>query len=147
MDYFIVELEQEQKIGIPLNSIQEVISIAQQDICPIPGVKNSLLGVINQRGKLLWLLDLSKLLLEFKQVVKRFNKLTVLITNLSNIRVGLVVQKLDEIKEVQVITNLSLSSNITNKSNYLKSLSLLEDEQTLQVLDLDILKNYLQETI
>ncbi|WP_204368655.1 chemotaxis protein CheW [Neosynechococcus sphagnicola] len=47
---------------LPLDRTSEVISLQRGDICPIPGVAASLLGVVNQRGKLLWVLDLSDLL-------------------------------------------------------------------------------------
>lgn len=38
------------------------MTLTLEQICPIPGVAPTLLGVANQRGKLLWVLDLSGLL-------------------------------------------------------------------------------------
>ena len=60
-DYFYVELRQAVKLAIPLESTTEVISVFRREICPIPGVAPALLGAINQRGRLLWVLDLSEL--------------------------------------------------------------------------------------
>lgn len=60
-DYFYVELRQAVKLAIPLESTTEVISVFRREICPIPGVAPALLGAINQRGRLLWVLDLSQL--------------------------------------------------------------------------------------
>jgi len=82
MDYFIVELSQQQKIAIPLNEVKEVMSINYTDICPIPGVKNSLLGIISQKGSLLWLLDLSQLLHDFQLLTNKFHSLTILVTKI-----------------------------------------------------------------
>ena len=61
-DYFYLQLRQSVRIIIPLERTTEVISLTRGEICPIPGVSPALLGVVNQRGKLLWVLDLSDLL-------------------------------------------------------------------------------------
>ncbi len=50
------------KVALPLESTVEVISLKRGEICPIPGVAPALLGVVNQGGRLLWVLDLSDLL-------------------------------------------------------------------------------------
>lgn len=61
-DYFHVQLRQAMEVVLPLNSAVEVITLNQKEICPIPGVSPALLGVVNQRGKLLWVLQLSDFL-------------------------------------------------------------------------------------
>jgi len=107
MDYFIVDLVQEKKVAIPLNQVQEVININYGDICPIPGVNDSLLGVINHRGNFLWILELSRFLVNESLPNLSLNTLTVLLTKIKHNNLGLVVQKLGEIKPVsQVSTSL-----------------------------------------
>ena len=61
-DYFYVQLRQSVKVALPLVSTAEVISLRRGDICPIPGVAPALLGVVNHRGRILWVLELSDLL-------------------------------------------------------------------------------------
>jgi len=61
-EYFCVQLRESLKVGLPLEHTAEVISLSRGEICPIPGVASSLLGVVNQRGRLLWVLELSDLL-------------------------------------------------------------------------------------
>ena len=61
-DYFHVQLRQGMEVVLPLDSAVEVITLNQKEICPIPGVSPALLGVVNQRGKLLWVLQLSDFL-------------------------------------------------------------------------------------
>lgn len=61
-DYFFVQLRQSLKVALPLDSTREVISLTYGEICPVPGVSPALLGVANQRGKLLWVLELGDLL-------------------------------------------------------------------------------------
>lgn len=61
-DHFYLQLRQSVRVVIPLERTTEVISLTRAEVCPIPGVSPALLGVVNQRGKLLWVLDLSDLL-------------------------------------------------------------------------------------
>lgn len=62
MDYFHIQLRQSVTVLLPLQSTAEVMTLTRGGICPIPGVAPALLGVVNQRGKLLWVMDLSDLL-------------------------------------------------------------------------------------
>jgi twitching motility protein PilI len=80
-DYFHLQLRQEVSLLIPMTNTVEVISQTRGEICPLPGVSPNLLGVVNQRGRLLWVLELSDLLgLEQKEIRSRSqDKLTILI--------------------------------------------------------------------
>lgn len=62
LDYFHVDLRQSVTVLLPLDSTVEVITLNMGQICPIPGTPPAVLGVVNQRGRLLWVLDLSDLL-------------------------------------------------------------------------------------
>ncbi len=61
-DYLQVCLSKKESLLIPTTNAVEIISRKRSDICPIPGLLFSLLGVVNQRGRLLWVLDLASLL-------------------------------------------------------------------------------------
>lgn len=61
-EYFRVCLESELSILVPITYVVEVIASNRRDVCPIPGVVPALLGVINYRGQLLWILKLSDFL-------------------------------------------------------------------------------------
>jgi twitching motility protein PilI len=61
-EYFCIQLRQSTQLVLPLKRVAEVISLTWGDICPIPGVPSALLGVVNQRGQLLWVLELGDLL-------------------------------------------------------------------------------------
>ncbi|WP_330203454.1 chemotaxis protein CheW [Cyanobacterium sp. Dongsha4] len=146
MDYFIVELTNQKKIAIPLEKIQEVITANYADICPIPGVKNSLLGLISQRGILLWLLDLSLLLQNVPSFSNRLSSSTILVTKLGKNNVGLIVKKLGEIKDFLQDNisqdNLEKSSSIPLLNEYLDSF-IHNEKELLPILNLANIQTYL----
>ncbi len=47
---------------IPLEDLQATIKISLSEILPVPRMKDSLLGIINYRGKATWVLDLAHLM-------------------------------------------------------------------------------------
>lgn len=61
-EYFHVELPRRVNVAIPLGQTAEVLSVEPRNICLVPGVSAALLGISNQRGRLLWMLDLLQLL-------------------------------------------------------------------------------------
>ncbi|MBO9998698.1 MAG: chemotaxis protein CheW [Cyanobacteria bacterium SID2] len=61
-DYFKIRVSRSVRVALPLSYIDAALQIDRQLVCPIPGVPPGLLGVINRRGTLTWLLDLSHFL-------------------------------------------------------------------------------------
>ncbi len=61
-DYFRVRVSGSVRVALPLKNIETVLQIDRQLICPIPGVPSGLLGVVNRRGILTWVLDLGHFL-------------------------------------------------------------------------------------
>lgn len=57
-DYFVVRLLGGALWAVPLERAVGTLAVAPSEICPVPGVDSALLGAINQRGQLLWVLDL-----------------------------------------------------------------------------------------
>lgn len=102
LDYFQVEIEQSKQLAIPLNQTTEVFSVQRGEICPIPGVKPSLLGVISKRGNLLWMLDFNRMLgmVSGHKKLHYQDKLTTIILTKNEQKVGCVVNKLKGIIEI-----------------------------------------------
>ena len=61
-EYFHIQLQPNTELLIPLEHTGGAISLPAEQICPIPGIPPAVLGVVNQRGKLLWVIQLSSLL-------------------------------------------------------------------------------------
>lgn len=62
VDYFWIDVGLALTVAVPLAKTREVLSFPLGSLCLIPGVRPELLGVSNQRGNLLWVLDLPRLL-------------------------------------------------------------------------------------
>ncbi len=61
-DYFYIKLGQDIRFALPVAQVQGVLTLHPREICPLPGMNPAVLGVANQRGKLLWILDLANFL-------------------------------------------------------------------------------------
>jgi len=96
IDYFKVELAQSQPLAIALDKTAEVLTLQRSEICPVPGVRPELLGVSNQRGKLLWFVDLSAILqiASPSSQSSRREKITAIVLSLENFKVAGVVANL-----------------------------------------------------
>lgn len=144
MDYFVVELKQKQKIGIPLDMVGEVIAVNCGEICPVPGVKSSLLGVINHRGKLLWLLDLTSLLGIIDQTQKKVTNLTILVTKFQEKQFGLVVTRLKEIINISEEEELNKLTDL-EENKYIKAQSKFNEKEVLSLINIPSVYNYIHD--
>ncbi len=61
-EYFKVKVSGSVQVALPLAHVETVLQLNPQLICPIPGVSPGLLGVVNRRGTLTWVVDLSHFL-------------------------------------------------------------------------------------
>ena len=145
-DYFCCQLRQSVKVLFPLESTEEVISLTYEEICPVPGVSAALIGVVNQRGKLLWVLELSDLLQiePDKKSRRSLDNLTLLV--LSNSRnsdqqLGCVISHLEGIIPVDLqVQSLIYDSHLAGKE--LNTSSIVLDNEKHTLIDVQaILKN------
>lgn len=83
-EYFYIQLSTTELL-LPLEHTEGAVSLTSVQICPIPGIPNSVLGVVNQRGKLLWVLELSNLLGlgQTPRLTPKYNFTAVVLTDLA----------------------------------------------------------------
>lgn len=115
IDCFNVTLGADFTLAIPLARTAEVLSFQLSELCPIPGICPELMGVHNQRGALLWVLDLQLLLQEaVSRPVPRppgeTTKAVVLVQE--DLRVAAVVSKLRGLAAVDLDELAAVSSSI-----------------------------------
>lgn len=61
-DYIKIRVSGAVRLALPLNAVDAALQIDRQLVCPIPGVVPGLVGVVNRRGTLTWVLDTSQFL-------------------------------------------------------------------------------------
>lgn len=140
IDYFKVELAQSQPLAIALDKTAEVLTLPRSAICPVPGVKSELLGVSNQRGKLLWFVDLSAILQIASPSLRRSrqDKITAIVLSSENFKVAGVVANLKGIidldsKDFQPHPHPCLLAQTTLDDSPLRILDVESVFQTLQL--------------
>lgn len=85
---------------LPLQAIAEVKQLAIADILPVPDIANSVLGVCNWRGEILWLVDLNALIGErpLWEQVPRLEQPTAIVVQSAQHSIGLVVEHVDDLE-------------------------------------------------
>ena len=147
-DYFFVQLGRGNKVVLPLNSVKEVISLSYNEVCPIPGVTPALLGVVNQRGKLLWVLDLGNLLnlpASIENIRLQANLTLLVLNDRHNERqVGCVVSALKGIVTLESTEFQTLDKqSSTALTSFFLAIALIAQE-TVAALDINAILNHIQ---
>ncbi|MCT7997288.1 chemotaxis protein CheW [Laspinema sp. C5] len=69
--YAGLQLSPKVQVVVPMEQVVEEITLSRRQICPIPGVPEAILGVVNIAGKLLWVIDLADFLTEVLGLMRR----------------------------------------------------------------------------
>ena len=139
--YLKIQLDAQTLALLPLKETQEVIVIPSRRITPIPNMPSYVLGLLNQRNRVFWMVDLAKLLglISVSEYVQQYN---VAIIRANDVPLGLLIQdikgvfrfNLDEIQSPLGV----VSSNLIP---YLRG-SVIEDNKILFVLDTEAIINH-----
>lgn len=94
--YLKMQLDSQTLAAIPMHQVQEVIVTSRTKITPIPNMPNSVLGLINQRSRIYWVIDLAHLLgiAPLNSDVKEFY---LILLRVSDLILGLAVQTAKEV--------------------------------------------------
>ncbi|AFY82231.1 chemotaxis protein CheW [Oscillatoria acuminata] len=69
--YATLQLSPTVQVVVPKEQVVDEITLLRRQICPIPGVPEAILGVVNISGKLLWVIDLADFLTEVLGLMHR----------------------------------------------------------------------------
>ncbi|MDR9403948.1 MAG: chemotaxis protein CheW [Halothece sp. Uz-M2-17] len=151
-DYFQITVRQSLGLLIPISETVEVVTCLRKEICPIPGVVPPLRGVLNQRGRLLWIFGLGDAL-NLPQTTKRRraqDQLTVVILSSqteANIRLGAVVSSLQGIITLSEAAFGEVPSQFRPQARrFLTGITTVNERKTALV-DTASIFQYLQQTI
>ncbi|MDX2214193.1 MAG: chemotaxis protein CheW [Oculatellaceae cyanobacterium bins.114] len=91
-------LTEQETALLALESIQEVLRVSVDNILPVPGTADSVLGVYDHRGEILWLVNLSQPL-GFPEADGQFTTiLTVIVIKQDGVSLGAVVRRVTDIE-------------------------------------------------
>lgn len=104
--YLNIQIDSLTKAILPMTQIQEVIVTEIEAITPIPNMEPYVLGLLNQRNKAVWLIDLAA---KFNLTQLNLEKQTcnVIIINLGKKSLGLAVEKVNGM--IKVLPELIIS--------------------------------------
>ena len=125
--------------GLKIQYVNEIIVF--QEITKIPESEDYIKGLINLRGKIIPVIDVR---LRFKQEPFEYNDRTcIIVVNVKNIVVGLIVEKIAEVVEIQeenIIPSPSVGKADKSQNKYVYAIGKVGDKVKL-LLDPDRLLN------
>lgn len=127
-------------VALPVSCVEEVVQLKPQDISPIPAVNPCLLGITNQRGKLLWVLHLEKFLgIKPTPLAKQVSAIAIRaqIPNIGICRLACVVMSLEEIITLDSQKFVPVPNNIPARARALLSSLIKLDNKTYGILNIN----------
>lgn len=89
--YLRFQLEQQTDAILPMEYAQEVLIVPQGRITPMPNMPTCVLGLLNRRGRVLWVIDLAQML-NLHHDGTNLRQYNVIIIRVGSVILGLVVQ-------------------------------------------------------
>lgn len=137
----------QQMFGVPIGEVREIINVPD-DIAMAPGVSGAIEGVFNLRGKLVTVINTRKI---YKlEEAQRQTQNKILIFEIKNELMGLVVDSVESIENINEESKIPVPSLLTKKIHQMygndikeivsyKEINKDEQEKTMVVLDIKVL--------
>ena len=95
--YLQLQLTQKVLAVLPMEHAQEALVVAADTLTPIPNMPAAVLGLLNRRSKVFWVVDLSQILglPAFRTNVQQYN---IILVRVGKRPLGLVVPKVEGVK-------------------------------------------------
>lgn len=140
--YLKLQLEFPILSVVLLEHIQEVLVMPIEQITFMPSMPEYVLGLMNRRGKVLWVIDLPHML-GLEPLGRDIRQYHIAIIKLDNMLLGLAVQ---QVQGVTRLTEEEIESSLHNSApdviTYFKG-CVLQEEESLLVLNTEALSNTL----
>lgn len=98
--YLKLQIDRKFLAAIPMKHAQEVVVVQSRRLTPIPNMPKFTLGLLNQRSKVLWVVDLGQML-ELQALEKEPQNYNIAIIRVDNIPLGLAVSEVTGIMRIQ----------------------------------------------
>jgi purine-binding chemotaxis protein CheW len=135
--------ESGDEFALPAMGIREVLSLAPNQITPVPNVSPLLMGVVNFRGQVIWVSDVGQFLGSTRLLSAERTEISIIVIESQDLMVGLAVEQVRGMEWLSLDTLVPPSSStIDSVSPFLKGEWPNISEQPLRLLEpLSILRS------
>ncbi len=138
--YLKLQLEAKTIALLPLKQAQEVIVIPAKRITQIPNMASHIWGLLNQRNRVFWGIDLANLL-GLKPISPNLQQYNIAIIRVEEMSLGLIINEIQGVLRFNIDEIQSpLGVVSTNLAPYLKG-CILDNSEVLLVLDPEAIIN------
>jgi twitching motility protein PilI len=141
--YLKFQLDQQTPAVFPMTQAQEVIVLAPSRLTPMPNMPSYVMGLMNRRSRVLWVIDLAKML-GLSAVETSFQQYDIVIIRNESATLGLIVAAVEGVVR---LTSSSIQSPIEQVSSslvpYLQG-CILHEQEILLLLDAEAIMRNIQ---
>ncbi len=117
----------DQCYGIPISQVIEIIGM--QSVASVPEFPDYAKGIINLRGLIVPLIDINmRLGYEQKEYTE---KTCVIVVNVLGVEIGLIVDEVDEVLDINSVNVNPPSKNSSNNEDYISGIAVLPEKMIL----------------
>lgn len=91
--YLNLQVDSQTQIALPMENTQEVLTTNRGRITSIPNMAKSVIGLLNQRSRVFWVIDLAELL-NLKSNSEEKQQYNIAIIKVGKIALGLAIEKI-----------------------------------------------------
>jgi positive phototaxis protein PixI len=140
LPYLQFQLGTDTLAMVPMQNTQEVLTVASRRITVMPNMPHCILGLLNQRSRVIWVADLSQML-EKQGVDRNLQQYHMVIIRVKDLPLGLIVPQIVGVIRLSPETIQSPLGNVSSGLvPYLQGCC-LEKERVLLVLDTEAIIN------
>ena len=112
--YLQLQLEPQTYGVVPMNNAQEVFTLPARRITPMPNMPDCILGLLNQRSRVFWTIDLPQLL-GMQPIDRNLQQYHLTIMRFGNIPLGTIVQQIKGVIRLNSDEIQPAAGHVTNK--------------------------------
>jgi len=131
--YLRLQLEEKTAALVEMKHSQEVMTVAVSRIAPMPNMPDFVLGLLNQRSRVYWVVDLAQML-DLEPLAKDVQQYNIAIVRIENVPLALAVREVKGVMRLEIDEIQSPLGTVSpGLTSYLRG-CVLEKKEVLLVL-------------
>lgn len=132
--YLKFQLDRHTQAVFSMRHVQEVLTLPARRLTPMPNMPASMLGLINRRSRVLWLVDLAQIL-GLSILDTNVQQYTLVLIQVGSVPLGLAVQQVEGITRLAADAIQPLSGQVSpTMLPYLRGCALHQQDQKQEML-------------